>query len=189
MTGRLPYRLKAPPAFVISVVYRTLPRIPTTGCGVCGVSISRTAGFSVSLGTLAASLPETSCITRRRGILSCSTSPADRTSGSVWNRRGHICRFSALLSATMLIPVWGASKVHTIAFLGPGAGRRSSRRSRNPTGPRTPSASTVAARARFAADATEVREGCECGLTLNNFNDVRVADVIETYEMREKARV
>ncbi len=49
--------------------------------------------------------------------------------------------------------------------------------------------STISSLRRFSDDATEVREGYECGLTLNNFSDVRVADVIETYEMREKARV
>jgi len=49
--------------------------------------------------------------------------------------------------------------------------------------------STISSLRRFSDDATEVREGYECGLTLNNFGDVRVADVIETYEMREKARV
>ncbi|WP_460768052.1 translation initiation factor IF-2, partial [Mariniluteicoccus flavus] len=37
-------------------------------------------------------------------------------------------------------------------------------------------------------DATEVREGYECGLTLGNYTDIHVGDVIETYEMREKAR-
>jgi translation initiation factor IF-2 len=37
-------------------------------------------------------------------------------------------------------------------------------------------------------DATEVREGFECGLTLSNFNDIREGDVVETFEMREVAR-
>jgi translation initiation factor IF-2 len=37
-------------------------------------------------------------------------------------------------------------------------------------------------------DVTEVREGFECGLTLNNFSDIRIGDVVETYEMREKPR-
>jgi translation initiation factor IF-2 len=35
---------------------------------------------------------------------------------------------------------------------------------------------------------TEVREGFECGINLGNFNDVKVEDVIETYEMREIPR-
>ncbi len=41
---------------------------------------------------------------------------------------------------------------------------------------------------RFKDDATEVREGFECGITLNNYNDVRMGDTIETFEMREKPR-
>jgi translation initiation factor IF-2 len=41
---------------------------------------------------------------------------------------------------------------------------------------------------RFKDDATEVREGFECGIGLGSFNDIRVEDVIETYEMQEKAR-
>src|SRR5438132_4044787 len=38
---------------------------------------------------------------------------------------------------------------------------------------------------RFKDDATEVREGFECGITLGSFNDIRLGDVIETFEMRE----
>jgi translation initiation factor IF-2 len=41
---------------------------------------------------------------------------------------------------------------------------------------------------RFKDDATEVREGYECGIGLGSFNDIRIDDVIETYEIREKAR-
>jgi len=41
---------------------------------------------------------------------------------------------------------------------------------------------------RFKDDATEVREGYECGLTLGSYGDLRVDDVVETYEMREKPR-
>ncbi|MFJ1757998.1 translation initiation factor IF-2 [Kitasatospora sp. NPDC088134] len=41
---------------------------------------------------------------------------------------------------------------------------------------------------RFKDDATEVREGFEAGVTLGSFNDIKVEDVIETYEMREKPR-
>jgi translation initiation factor IF-2 len=37
-------------------------------------------------------------------------------------------------------------------------------------------------------DAVEVREGYECGLTLNGFSDIRVGDMIETFEMVEKPR-
>jgi translation initiation factor IF-2 len=41
---------------------------------------------------------------------------------------------------------------------------------------------------RFKDDATEVREGYECGLTLGSYGDLRIGDSIETYEMREKPR-
>ncbi|WP_033437700.1 translation initiation factor IF-2 [Saccharothrix sp. NRRL B-16314] len=41
---------------------------------------------------------------------------------------------------------------------------------------------------RFKDDATEVREGFECGLTLGNYGDLKVGDIIETFEMREKPR-
>jgi translation initiation factor IF-2 len=41
---------------------------------------------------------------------------------------------------------------------------------------------------RFKDDATEVREGYECGIGLGSFNDIKVEDVIETFEMREKPR-
>ena len=38
-------------------------------------------------------------------------------------------------------------------------------------------------------DASEVREGFECGLTLRGYNDIKIGDVVETFEMREKPRV
>jgi translation initiation factor IF-2 len=41
---------------------------------------------------------------------------------------------------------------------------------------------------RFKDDAVEVREGFECGLTLGSYGDIKVEDVIETYELREKPR-
>lgn len=41
---------------------------------------------------------------------------------------------------------------------------------------------------RFKDDATEVREGYECGIGLGSFNDLTVGDIVETWEMREKPR-
>ncbi|MBB5748245.1 translation initiation factor IF-2 [Micrococcus sp. TA1] len=41
---------------------------------------------------------------------------------------------------------------------------------------------------RFKDDATEVREGYECGIGLGGFNDIKEGDVIETFEMQEKPR-
>ncbi|GIG66308.1 translation initiation factor IF-2 [Phytomonospora endophytica] len=48
---------------------------------------------------------------------------------------------------------------------------------------------TIASLRRFKDDATEVREGFECGVTLKGYNNVEVGDIIETFEMREKERV
>ena len=42
---------------------------------------------------------------------------------------------------------------------------------------------------RFKDDATEVREGFECGIGLGSFNDIKDGDIIETWEMQEKPRV
>lgn len=41
---------------------------------------------------------------------------------------------------------------------------------------------------RFKDDATEVREGFECGIGLGSFKDLQVGDVIQVYENREKKR-
>ncbi|GMA37064.1 hypothetical protein GCM10025876_32680 [Demequina litorisediminis] len=41
---------------------------------------------------------------------------------------------------------------------------------------------------RFKDDATEVREGFECGIGLGKFNDIQVGDIIETFEMVEIPR-
>ncbi|MFN4254923.1 MAG: translation initiation factor IF-2 [Saprospiraceae bacterium] len=38
---------------------------------------------------------------------------------------------------------------------------------------------------RFKEDAKEVRAGLECGLTVKNFNDIKVGDVIESYTINE----
>ncbi len=48
---------------------------------------------------------------------------------------------------------------------------------------------TIESLRRFKDDATEVREGFECGIGLGSFNDIKEGDVIETWEMREKPRV
>ena len=41
---------------------------------------------------------------------------------------------------------------------------------------------------RFKDDAKEVREGFECGIGLERFQDVKEGDIIESYEIREVAR-
>ncbi|OAX51283.1 translation initiation factor IF-2, partial [Rothia kristinae] len=47
---------------------------------------------------------------------------------------------------------------------------------------------TIESLRRFKDDATEVREGYECGIGLGSFNDIKEGDIIETWEMREKPR-
>jgi translation initiation factor IF-2 len=47
---------------------------------------------------------------------------------------------------------------------------------------------SIASLRREKDDATEVREGFECGITLHNYNDIKIGDVIETFEMVEKER-
>ena len=34
-------------------------------------------------------------------------------------------------------------------------------------------------------DASEVREGFECGLVLRSFQDIKIGDIVEAFEMRE----
>jgi translation initiation factor IF-2 len=48
---------------------------------------------------------------------------------------------------------------------------------------------TITSLKRFKDDATEVREGFECGLTIGGFGGIQPGDTIETFEMREKPRV
>jgi translation initiation factor IF-2 len=38
---------------------------------------------------------------------------------------------------------------------------------------------------RFKDDVKEVKNGMECGLTIKNFNDIKVSDIIEVYEINE----
>jgi len=41
---------------------------------------------------------------------------------------------------------------------------------------------------RFKDDVKEVASSMECGLTIKNFNDVRVGDIVEAYEEEEVKR-
>ena len=47
---------------------------------------------------------------------------------------------------------------------------------------------TLASLKRFKDDVREVREGFECGIGIENFNDVKVGDLIESYRIEEVAR-
>ncbi|MBA3673136.1 MAG: translation initiation factor IF-2, partial [Gemmatimonadaceae bacterium] len=46
----------------------------------------------------------------------------------------------------------------------------------------------IASLRRFKDDAKEVREGFECGIGIENFNDVKVGDVFECYRKEQVAR-
>lgn len=48
--------------------------------------------------------------------------------------------------------------------------------------------SRVGSLRRFKDDVKEVQSGYECGLTIENFNDVKVGDVLETYSLKETAQ-
>ncbi|SFK27774.1 translation initiation factor IF-2 [Halobacillus dabanensis] len=41
---------------------------------------------------------------------------------------------------------------------------------------------------RYKDDAKEVQQGYECGITIKNFNDIKVGDIIEPFEMQEIER-
>ncbi len=47
---------------------------------------------------------------------------------------------------------------------------------------------TISSLRREKDDATEVREGFECGMTIGNYQDIKIGDLIETFEMVEKPR-
>ncbi len=47
---------------------------------------------------------------------------------------------------------------------------------------------TIASLRRFKEDVREVREGYECGIGLEGFQDIREGDVLEVYEVQEVAR-
>ncbi|NYH82303.1 translation initiation factor IF-2 [Actinopolymorpha cephalotaxi] len=96
----------------------------------------------------------------------------------------------ARLGTAEVRDVFRSSKFGTIAgcLVTSGTIRRNSKARLLRDGAVVVESSDIASLRRFKDDATEVREGYECGLTLHNYNDVRVGDVVETYEMREKPR-
>jgi len=96
----------------------------------------------------------------------------------------------AELGAAEIREVFRSSKVGTIAgcIVRSGIIRRNAKARLMRDGAVIAENLSISSLKRFKDDATEVREGFECGLTLSNYNDVKVGDVIETYEMREKPR-
>jgi translation initiation factor IF-2 len=47
---------------------------------------------------------------------------------------------------------------------------------------------TIESLKRFKDDATEVREGFECGIGVGSYKDVQIGDTVQVFEMREKKR-
>jgi translation initiation factor IF-2 len=47
---------------------------------------------------------------------------------------------------------------------------------------------TLSSLRRFKDDVNEVRAGLECGMTLENFQDIKAGDVIEAYELEQRDR-
>ncbi|MEQ8879654.1 MAG: EF-Tu/IF-2/RF-3 family GTPase, partial [Cyclobacteriaceae bacterium] len=41
---------------------------------------------------------------------------------------------------------------------------------------------------RFKEDVNEVKNGFECGVSIKNFNDIKVGDIIEGFETKEVKR-
>ena len=50
------------------------------------------------------------------------------------------------------------------------------------------SATTIASLRRFKDDVDEVRSGLECGVVLEDTNDVQAGDNLEVFEIEEKER-
>ena len=48
--------------------------------------------------------------------------------------------------------------------------------------------STISSLRRFKEDVREVKEGFECGIGIENFNDVKIGDILEPYRIEEVAR-
>ncbi|BAK65837.1 translation initiation factor IF-2 [Sphingobium sp. SYK-6] len=51
------------------------------------------------------------------------------------------------------------------------------------------SATTIASLRRFKDDVSEVRAGMECGAVLHDTNDIKAGDMLELFEVEERARV
>ena len=49
-------------------------------------------------------------------------------------------------------------------------------------------AAELASLKRFKDDVKEVVSGMECGLTIKNYNDIKVGDIVEAFEEEEVKR-
>jgi translation initiation factor IF-2 len=50
-------------------------------------------------------------------------------------------------------------------------------------------AGEILALKRFKDDVSEVRQGFECGISIRNYNDMKVGDIIEVFEEKETKRL
>lgn len=82
--------------------------------------------------------------------------------------------------------IFSAPKVGTIAgcYVTDGQIRRNAK-ARVVRQGRVVYSSTIATLRRFKDDVKEVKSGFECGLSVENYNDIKLGDVIEVYELRE----
>ncbi len=83
---------------------------------------------------------------------------------------------------------FSAPKIGTIAgcYVQDGTIRRNSRARLLREG-RVVYESNIGSLRRFKDDVREVKSGFECGLSLDNFNDIKVGDIVEAYEFEEVA--
>ncbi len=96
----------------------------------------------------------------------------------------------AQLGTAVIREVFRSSKVGNIAgcLVMSGTIRRNSKARLQRDGTVVAENLEISSLKRLKDDATEVREGFECGLTLSGYNDIRIGDLVETYELREVAR-
>ena len=86
--------------------------------------------------------------------------------------------------------IFRSSKTGNIAgcMVTSGVIRRNAKVRCSGTGRSSPTTSTWPRSSREKDDASEVREGFECGLVLRNFQDIKDGDIVESFEMKEIPR-
>ena len=172
----------------LSFVHRGVGGITESDVNLAAVSNATVIGFNVRPDRKARELAEREGVEMRlyeviyhvledvqqRARSACS-SPSSKRSSPAKPRcaRCSRCRVSA------------RSPVATCAAASSPAARRSGSSARASSSGRARSPSLR----RFKDDVREVRDGFECGIGLENYQDLKQGDVIETYDMREIARV
>jgi translation initiation factor IF-2 len=97
-------------------------------------------------------------------------------------------RTEVVLGRVQVREIFNVGKIGTVAgcFVSDGLVRRTSR-VRVLRDSRVVHEGGLASLRRFKDDAREVASGYECGIALEGFNDVKVGDVLEAYEVKETA--